>query len=151
MKKLCLLLITLPLFCLLVGYSSKVLAEKTDSLFQNAHKLYVKGQYPEAIKFYQQLLKKNKLDLASRYELARSYLAIGHYEQVENTLEFLTTLTQNDFAAFKAGQLLDIARGLWLYATRTGEKKLFHAVNGTILPRAEQLAKTPELYIFWGN
>ena len=127
------------------------LATENDPDFLKAHQLYEKGQYPAAIRIYQQLLGKNKLDLASRYELARSYLAIGHYEQVENTLEFLTTLTQNDFAAFKAGQLLDIARGLWLYATRTGEKKLFHAVNGTILPRAEQLAKTPELYIFWGN
>lgn len=80
------------------------------------------------------------------------YLQVGKYDEAEETARFFTTLKKEDTDRFSANQLLELARGLWFYATRVGQKNIFHRVNSEILPYIESLSQdNPALYAFWGS
>ncbi|MBI4711962.1 MAG: tetratricopeptide repeat protein [Planctomycetes bacterium] len=91
-------------------------------------------------------------ELSGHLELSQSYLEKGEYERAEIELEYFRTVTPQIVAQFNVGQMLVYSKGLWLLATRQGEKDLFHKVVGEYLPRAAVLdPKNPEIYLFWGN
>ncbi|MEK7448932.1 MAG: tetratricopeptide repeat protein, partial [Planctomycetota bacterium] len=131
-----------------------------NSSYQEAFQLASRGKHQEAAQKYEEILKTEPRNFQARYELARIYLETGRYEEAEKILGFFATLTDDDIAGFNPPQFLSFARGLWLYATRTGEKDLFHAVVSAILPKIEQMDKNnpepegtvlSELYLFWGR
>ena len=117
-----------------------------------AASLFDSGKYPQALAAYQSLLKEKPDSLKAHLGISRTYLEMGEYDAAEKELEFFNAITKSAIGNFTASELLDFSKGLWLFATRKGDKELFHKIASEYLPRVEQLdKKSADLYVFWGE
>jgi len=126
-------------------------AEDTDDFIDSA----VKGEYQKAINDARKVLTRLPDNLFTRLVLSHLYIETGEYQKAESLLEYFPAITESASSKLKPIDLLWLAQGTWLYATRKGDKNLFQKVVRDYLPMIEKSATTPslreELYTFWGN
>ncbi|MBI5779477.1 MAG: hypothetical protein HZA49_08480 [Planctomycetes bacterium] len=126
-------------------------AEDTDDFIASA----IKGEYRKAISDAQKVLTRLPDNLFTRLVLSHLYLETGEYQKAETLLEYFPAITESASSKLKPQELLWLAQGTWLYATRQGDKDIFQKVVRDLLPQIEKSATEPSLrsalYTFWGN
>ncbi|MEK7309397.1 MAG: tetratricopeptide repeat protein [Planctomycetota bacterium] len=139
--------------CLLLCFSVANLSYADDT--QSAIASAVKGEYQKAIKDAEGVLAKSPDNLQTRLVLSHLYLETGEYAKAEALLEYFPALSESAITALKPRDLLWLAQGTWLYATRKGDTNLFQKVVRDLLPQIEKSSNDPALrsalYVFWGN
>ena len=147
----------LPILCVLCVFCASAVnplfshADDTTDIIASA----VKGEYQKAIKDTERILAKSPNNLQSRLVLSHLYLETGEYAKAEILLEYFPAVTESALSALKPQDLLWLAQGTWLYATRKGDKIISQKVARDLLPRIEKSTTEPALrsalYVFWGN
>ncbi|MEW6026502.1 MAG: tetratricopeptide repeat protein [Planctomycetota bacterium] len=122
---------------------------------QSAIDFAVRGEYQKAVNLVDYALSKSPDNLQARLVMSHLYLETGEYQKAEALLEYFPALSQSAIAALKSQDLLYLAQGIWLYATRKGDKDIFQKVARDYLPMIEKSSDDPALrqalYLFWGN
>ena len=129
--------------CLLLCFSVANLSYADDT--QSAIASAVKGEYQKAIKDAEGVLAKSPDNLQTRLVLNHLYLETGEYAKAEALLEYFPALSESAITALKPRDLLWLAQGTWLYATRKGDTNLFQKVVRDLLPQIEKSSNDPAL------
>ena len=144
----------LPILCVLCVLVMNPFLSHADDI-QTAIDSAVRGEYQKAINDAGQILAKSPDNLRARLVLSHLYLETGGYAKAESLLEYFPAITESTLSKLNPLDLLWLARGTWVYATRKGDKNLFQRVVRDYLPMIEKLSDDPilhsALYIFWGN
>jgi len=120
-----------------------------------SHAEDTKDSIASTVKGVEDILAKSPDNLPARLILSHLYLEAGEYQKAESLLEYFPAITESTLSKLKPQELLFLAQGTWLYATRKGDKNIFQKVVRDLLPRIEKSATEPSLrealYVFWGN
>ena len=139
------------LCALCVSVANLSYADDTQTVIDSA----VKGEYQKAIKDAQEVMTKSPDNLQARLVLSHLYLETGEYQKAESLLEYFPAITESTLSKLKPRDLLWLAQGTWLYATRKGDKDISQKVARDLLPRIEKSSDDATvrqaLYVFWGN
>ncbi len=89
---------------LLLSISFNAFAEKPEQIYKKAVAQYSKGDFEEAVKTFDELLKKVQ-DYASYYYRGMSYLAIGEYDKAQNDFTMSIALKSDNADAYNGRAL----------------------------------------------